>query len=127
MIIWKKILESTRYLGYYYGTPREFIIHTISKGLNLVLCLDIKGALFIKKAFHERAVRIFVKPPSLGVARSRILSRCAATHLEELKGRLNMAAKELSASSKYEYSVVNDNLNKAVKEVKKIIKWTISQ
>ncbi|MFC1657798.1 guanylate kinase [Candidatus Omnitrophota bacterium] len=123
----KKILEHTRYLGYDYGTPRDFLTEAVKKGINVILCLDIKGAIFVKRAFHKRAVTIFVKPPSLSIARQRIVRRCAKTRPEEVKGRLRLAAHELSYARQYDYYLVNDNLNQTLGEVVRIIQWAISR
>ncbi|MGD9014958.1 MAG: guanylate kinase [Candidatus Omnitrophota bacterium] len=123
----KKILEHTQYLGYDYGTPRDFIQQAIRKGLNIILCLDIKGASFIKQAFPNRAITIFVKPPSLDIARKRIVSRCTKTRPEEINRRIRLAHKELDHIHHYDYYLINDNLNRAIKEVVRIIQWTISQ
>jgi len=123
----KKILEHTHYLGYDYGTPRDFIQQAIKKGLNIILCLDIKGALFIKKAFPKKTITIFVKPPSLDIARKRIVSRCTKTRTEEINKRMRLASKELGHMHRYDYYLINDNLTKAIQEVVRIIQWIISQ
>ena len=123
----KKILEHTRYLGYYYGTPSSLLEQAIKKGLHIILCLDIKGALFLKRKYPDRTVTIFVKPPSLSIVKERILGRGAKTKPAELASRLQLASKELSYVNHYDYCLINDNLSKAVKEAEAIIQWTISQ
>lgn len=123
----KKILEHTRYLGYDYGTPRALIKQAKDKGKHIILCLDIKGASFIKRAYPDRAITIFVRPPSLSTAKQRILGRWAKTNPKELNQRIQLANKELSYVKRYDYCLVNDNLNKAIKEVERIILWRISQ
>jgi guanylate kinase len=117
----KKILEHTHYLGYDYGTSRNFLEQAIKKGLHLILCLDVKGAAFLNSRYPERTITIFVKPPSLDAAKKRIVGREAKTKTEELNKRLQLARKELSFVNKYNYCVVNDNLNQAIKQVVKII------
>ena len=121
----KKILERTRYLGYDYGTSRAYLEQAIAKGLHIILCLDNKGALFIKRRYSNRAVTIFVKPPSLKSVETRIAGRCSKTSRKELIQRLRLAARELSYAKQYDYCVENDNLDKAVNEVKGIIQWAI--
>ena len=123
----KKILEHTHYLGYDYGTPSNPLEQAIKKGLHIILCLDIKGALFVKRKYPDRTVTIFVKPPSLSIAKKRILGRCAETKSRELSQRLQVASKELDYVNYYDYFLINNNLNKAVKELKRIIQWAISQ
>jgi guanylate kinase len=123
----KKILEHTRYLGYDYGTPRSLLEKAIKRGSHIVLCLDIKGAMFLKKRYPGRTITIFVKPPSLNIAKKRILARTITTQPEELNKRLQLACTELDYIDKYDYCLINDNLDRAVKKVEKIIQWTIYQ
>lgn len=123
----KKILEHTRYLGYDYGTPRDSIERAIKKGLHIMLCLDLKGAQFIKREYPDRAITIFVKPPSLGIAKQRILTRSYQTNPREVNRRMRLASKELGYISRFDYCLVNDNLNRAIKEAKEIIEWNICQ
>ena len=67
----KKILEWTRYLGYYYGTPKGPLESQLNDGKNIGLCLDLKGARTLKKLYPNNTVTIFVLPPSLNVLKSR--------------------------------------------------------
>jgi guanylate kinase len=117
----KKILEHTRYLGYDYGTPSMLLEQSARRGLHIILCLDLKGASFVKRAYPARVVTIFIKPLSLSIVEQRILKRWAETGPEELDRRVQLASKELSCVDRYDYCLVNDNLNKAVKEIKGII------
>ena len=123
----KKILEHTRYLGYDYGTPRHILRQAKDKGLHIILCLDTKGASFIKRTYPDRTIMIFIRPPSLSIARQRILARVAETKPKELNQRLRLGDKELDCARYYDYCLVNDRLSRAIKEVKKIIQWTISR
>jgi len=117
----KKILEWTRYLGYYYATPRVFIERQIKKGKNIALCLDLKGALRLKRFFPDNTVLIFVKPPSIKVLLERISRRCRHTEPQEIKGRIQLAKLEIGGSRAYDYRLVNKNFEKTVKELKGII------
>ncbi len=117
----KKILEHTCYLGYDYGTPRALLEQAERKGSHIILCLDIKGASFLKRAYPDRTITIFLKPPSLSITKERILGRFAGTKPEELNRRLRLASKELNNTGCFDYCLVNDNLNKATGEVKGII------
>jgi len=123
----KKILEHTHYLGYDYGTSRQFIERAIAKGLNVILCLDIRGAKFLKKRYPRRTITIFIKPPSLDAVEQRILGRYANTSQGELNQRLQLASKELGYAKYCDYNLVNDDLRKATREVGQIIQWAISQ
>lgn len=117
----KKILEWTRYLGYYYGTPRDFVEEQLRKNKNLVFCLDSKGSLRIKKLYPKNTVTIFVMPPSLDVLQERIEKRCRKTKKEEINQRLKLAERELVLAAKYDYCVLNENLEQGIKKLKKII------
>lgn len=117
----KKILEHTRYLGYDYGTPCDSIERAIKRGLHVVLCLDVRGARFIKRQYPRRVVTIFVRPPSLRIARKRMVARSKKTLTREIKERIGLAGKELAYAQHYDYCLVNDDLNRAVKQAKGIV------
>jgi guanylate kinase len=116
----KKILESTRYLGYYYGTPKGPLESQLKSGRNLGLCLDLKGARIIKKIYPDRTVTVFVLPPSLGVLKRRIENRCRSTNKLEVAKRMHLARRELLAASQFDYCILNQNLRVALKEFKDI-------
>ena len=117
----EKLLEWTKYLGYYYATPKGFPGRGFRKSKHLILCLDLKGALYIKRAYPKNAVTIFVAPPSLDALRHRIVKRCHKTKQEEIKGRLMLARQEVLASRRYDYCIVNKDLPEAAKRLKGII------
>lgn len=117
----KKILEWTKYLGYYYATPKVFVEKQLKKGKHLILCLDLKGAFKIKSLYPKNTVLIFIIPPSLEALRERIGARCNKTRKEEIKERLKLARHELLASCRYDYCLVNKNLPQAVNELRQII------
>jgi len=117
----KKILEWTRYLGYYYATPKGFVERELRKGKNLALCLDLKGALQIKRIYPKNAVTIFIAPPSIEELRQRIKGRCSKTKQEEIMGRLELASEEMLEARRYDYSLVNEDLTQAQKMLKDII------
>ncbi len=116
----KKILEWTRYLGYYYGTPKALVEERIKKGKHLGLCLDLKGARVLKRIYPHNTITIFVLPPSLSVLKTRIEGRCRETNQKEVMQRLRLAQGELLAASKFDYCILNQNLRVALKELKKI-------
>ena len=116
-----KILEWTKYLGYYYATPRDFIEGQLYKARNIILCLDLKGAFTIKRRYPRNTVTIFVVPPSLDTLLHRITGRCNKTKKEEVRQRLELAREELSDAGRYDYCVVNKDLNQARKESQGII------
>ena len=117
----KKILEWTRYLGYYYGTKKDFLEERLSKGKHLALCLDLKGALRLKKLYPENTVTVFIDPPSIKELRKRIEGRCSKTKQEEINKRIRLAVEELKNSGRYDYVLKNKNLAHAEKKLKEII------
>ncbi|MCX5669276.1 MAG: guanylate kinase [Candidatus Omnitrophica bacterium] len=116
----KKILEWTRYLGYYYGTPKGPLEKQLKSSKSVGLCLDLKGARILKKIYPHNTVTIFVLPPSLSVLKERIQNRCRQTNPQEVKQRMLLAGRELRAAGKFDYCVLNQNLTVALKELKNI-------
>lgn len=117
----QKILEWTKYLGYYYGTARDFIEAQLKKTRSLVLCLDLKGAVRIKELYPKNAVTIFIMPPSLEELAWRIENRHRETSKEEITKRLRLAKREMSSAKEFDFCVVNNDLVQAVKALKGII------
>jgi guanylate kinase len=117
----KKFLEWTRYLGYYYATPKDFMERHLGRGRHIVLCLDLKGALKIKRLYPHNTVTVFVMSPSLEALRQRIKKRSKKVRSPEINQRMRLAKKELAAACRYDYSMVNKDLRQAVTELKEII------
>lgn len=115
------LLEWTKYLGYYYATPKEFIERQLHKSKHIILCLDLKGAFAIKRQYPKNTVTIFVMPPSLDALLHRIATRCNKTKEEEVRQRLRLAQEELAACDRYDYCVVNKDLGQAAKQLRDII------
>ena len=122
----KKILEWTRYLGYYYGTPKRFVDAQLKKGKNIGFCLDLKGAAILKKIYPNNTVTIFVLPPSLKALKTRIQKRCKCTAKQEIAQRLKLARREIKARSRFDYCILNKNLQTASAKLREIIKKAIS-
>jgi guanylate kinase len=116
----KKILEWTRYLGYYYGTPKTPVEERLNNGKHLGLCLDLKGARVLKRIYPHNTITIFVLPPSLSELKARIEGRCRETNKKEIAQRLRLAQGELLAASKFDYCILNQNLRAALGELKRI-------
>ncbi len=122
----KKILEWTRYLGYYYGTARDFLDKQLYKYRGIVLCLDLKGAVRIKRLYPKNTVTIFITPSSLKELSARIQKRCSKTKKEEIQKRIKLARREILASRSYDYRLVNKDLHRAIRELKSIIHKNLS-
>lgn len=104
----------------YYGTPKGHIENDLNKGINVILEIDIQGALKIKEKVPE-ALFIFIMPPSMEVLKERLINRKTETKAKILE-RFKTAYKEINEFKKYNYVVVNDKLDDAVDKVKAIIK-----
>ncbi len=117
----QKILEWTKYLGYYYGTGRDFVDSRLGAARNLILCLDLKGAGRIKKLYPKNSTTIFIMPPSLEELYIRLEKRHRETSNEEIKNRLRIAKREIANAGKFDFCVVNNDLAQAVKRLNEII------
>ncbi len=112
-------LEYTNYVGNYYGTPKEFIADKLEEGRDVILEIEIEGASNIKKLIPE-ALFIFIMPPSLKILKERLEKR-GTDSKEKILERFQTAYKEINEVSKYNYVVVNDDLNLAVDKVEAIL------
>lgn len=115
----KFFLEWSKPFGHYYATPKDFVEKKINKGKDVILSLDVNGALFFKKNF-KNAVLIYILPPSLKTLKDRLTHRSTDSFREILK-RLSFAKKDISNLKRYDYAVVNDNFTDAVNRFKTIL------
>lgn len=122
-LLWKKkgyFLETKQYLGNFYGTPRRFLEEASRKKKSLVFCIDVRGALELKKKFLKRAVLIFIFPPSRKTLEKRLRQRKSEEE-NLLKKRLRVAEKEVKYAKKYDYWIVNRNIKEAVRNLEYIL------
>jgi len=112
-------LEYAEVYGNFYGTPKSKVLEILHQGKDVILEIDIQGALKIKSTYPE-GIFIFILPPSMEELKSRITNRGSETP-ESLKTRLEAAYDEISFASKYDYAVVNDKVEDAVKKIESII------
>lgn len=117
----KKILEWTKYLGYYYGTEKSFVETQLQAAHSLVLCIDVIGARRIRKLYPHNSILIFVVPPSIKELERRIISRCPGTRPEEVRGRLARAKEEMKEARRFDYRLVNKDFALALNRLKKIV------
>ncbi len=114
-----EFVEWETFYGYYYGTLKKFINSTLESNKSIVLEVDVKGALKIKKEYPE-AVGIFIMPPSIEELKNRLRNRRTESN-EDLIKRIERAEMEIGYQKYFDYVVVNDNLNRAQKEVYDIL------
>jgi len=122
----EKNIKDNQFLEYaivhsnqYYGTPKAKIEEKRNNGISIILEIDIQGALKVKE-INKDAVFIFIMPPSMKVLKERLINRHTESE-EKIMERFKTAYKELNEYKKYNYVVVNDDLNEAVEKVKSII------
>lgn len=109
------------YQGTCYGTLESEVKRVTDSGKNLIMDVDVKGALNIKKKYGENALSLFIEPPSVEVLEQRLYSRGTDSE-ETIKKRLDKAKYELSFAREFDKIIVNDNLESAVAETLKEIK-----
>jgi len=111
-------LEYSEHFGNYYGTLREFVTEKL-KEKDVLLEIDVNGALAVKKAYPE-AVLIMVTPPSIEELKNRLIGR-GTESLEKIEERIQRVEYELNKQSEYDHVVINDSLFKAVSDIENIM------
>lgn len=114
------MLEYAEYVGNYYGTPKSFIEKTLAAGRDVLLEIDVQGALQVKEKMPEGAY-IFLTPPDLGALKERLIGR-GTEAMEGIDRRVSAATAEIRMMANYDYAVVNDEVPLAVDRIKDIIK-----
>ena len=115
-----KFLEHARYVGNYYGTPRDYVEQERNKGKNVILEIDVQGGLQVIEKCSD-CISIFVMPPSIDELRNRLSGR--GTEKEEvINKRVDEAQREIKQGSVYKYHVVNNEIETSIKEVSDILK-----
>jgi guanylate kinase len=112
-------IEYAEVYGNYYGTPREFVEQNIQKGKDVLLEIDIQGALQVKEKYKE-GVFVFILPPSMEELKCRITKRGTEDEKEILK-RFECAYREINYVSKYNYFIINDTVERATAKLRAII------
>ncbi len=120
-----RFMEWARVHGSLYGTERSCVEKSLAEGRTILLDIDVRGALEIKRKFPG-ALLIFISPPSMAELERRLRSRGANTE-NSIKQRLAEAENEMRQMKNYDHTVVNDSLEKAIYSVQDIIKKKIKQ
>lgn len=114
-----EFLEYARYVDNYYGTPRFYVEEMLAKGKNVILEIEIQGAMQIK-AKNSEAVLVFVTPPSFEELRNRLVGRGTET-ADVIESRLRRASEEAEGMPSYDYILVNDQVEDCVDRLHQII------
>ena len=115
----RKLVEYAQYVNNYYGTPKEYVEQKMAEGKDVILEIEIQGALKVKKRFPD-ALLLFVTPPSAEELRRRLVGRGTET-LEVINARLARAAEEASGMAPDDYLLINDDLDRCVEEMHQLI------
>jgi len=119
MISGDELIEWVEYCDNYYGTPRQYVSELLNEGYNVILEIEVEGALKVRKKFPE-SILIFILPPSFAELEKRIKSR-GTESLDTIKKRLEQARKEIQFIHNYDYVIVNSEIDKAAEEIRCIL------
>ena len=128
MIAQGELIEYANYVGNYYGTPKAYVEEQLRAGKDVILEIEIQGALNIKSQFPN-ALLLFIAPPSADVLKERLVGRGTETQ-EVIEQRLARAVEESMGIENYDYLVVNDDLDECVENVHQMIQsagWKMSR
>lgn len=119
MIRKDQLIEYARYVNHYYGTPRDYVETRLAEGTDVILEIEIQGALNVKKKYPD-AILIFVLPPTAKELERRLTGRGTET-AEVIRQRLSRAYEEADGMEMYDYILVNDSVDRCVEELHRLI------
>ncbi|MGN1377692.1 MAG: guanylate kinase [Dorea sp.] len=119
MIAKDELIEYAKYVDNYYGTPREYVEEQMKAGKDVILEIEIQGALKVREKFPD-ALLLFVTPPSAKELKKRLVNRGTET-MDVIEFRMNRAKEEALGMDQYDYLIINDDLQECVEEVHRII------
>lgn len=119
MIAKEELIEYASYVENYYGTPREYVKKQLDAGKDVILEIEIQGALKVKETFPDTLL-LFVTPPSAAELERRLVGRGTET-MEVIESRMKRAVEEAKGMDRYDYLIINDDLGVCVEEMHTII------
>lgn len=119
MIEKKELIEWAEYVGNYYGTPKAYVEEQLSKGKDVILEIEIQGALQVRNIFPDVTL-VFVTPPTAKELKERLVSR-GTEDLATIEKRMTRAIEESKFMPQYDYIVINDKLEDCVEELHQLI------
>ena len=120
MIAKGELIEYAKYVENYYGTPRDYVEKKLDEGKDVILEIEIQGALNVKKMFPDTLL-LFVTPPSAEELKKRLVGRGTET-MDVIESRMDRACEEAQGMENYDYLIVNDSLDRCVEEMHSIIR-----
>lgn len=115
-----ELIEYAKYVENYYGTPRDYVEEKLNEGKDVILEIEIQGALKVKEAFPDTLL-LFVTPPTAAELKDRLVGRGTET-MDVIESRMSRACEEAEGMDQYDYLIVNDDLNRCVEEMHRIIR-----
>ena len=119
MIEQNELIEYAQYVGNYYGTPREYVETQLDAGKNVILEIELQGAMKVKELIKD-VVLIFITPPSAKELKERLIGR-GTEDMDTINARLARAVEESVFMDKYDYLLINDKLDECIEELHNII------
>ena len=119
MIAQGQLIEYAQYVNHYYGTPKEYVESQMAAGKDVILEIEIQGALKVKKRFPDTLL-LFVTPPSAQELKRRLVGRGTET-IEVINARLRRAAEEAAGMEAYDYLLINDEIDRCVEQMHQLI------
>ena len=119
MIAQDELIEYANYVGNYYGTPKAYVESQLAAGKDVILEIEIQGALKVKEQFPETLL-LFVTPPNMTILKERLVGRGTET-MEVIEQRMSRAAEEAEGILSYDYLLINDDLQTCVEQMHHII------
>ncbi|MBQ6814324.1 MAG: guanylate kinase [Lachnospiraceae bacterium] len=119
MIANDQLIEYAQYVGNYYGTPKEYVESMLNQGKDVILEIEMQGAMKVKEKMPDTLL-VFVTPPSAQELKNRLVGR-GTEDMDTINARLKRANEEVYYMDKYDYLLINDDLDQCVKELHEII------
>ena len=113
------LIEYAKYVGNYYGTPKEYVESMLDEGKDVILEIEMQGAMKVKEKMPETLL-VFVTPPTAAELKNRLVGR-GTEDMATIEARLKRASEETVYMDKYDYLLINDDLDECVKELHGII------
>lgn len=119
MMVKEELIEYAQYVNHYYGTPKEYVLNQMKMGKDVILEIEIQGALKVKQHFSA-AILIFVMPPNAEELKRRLIGR-GTENMDVINARLRRAAEEAEGMEAYDYILINDKIDTCVEEMHRMI------
>ena len=119
LIACDELIEHAQYVGNYYGTPKKYVEECLNKGMNVILEIEVVGALQVKKKYPD-AMTVFMTTKDAATLKKRLVGRGTETP-EKIEQRLKRAVEEAEYISSYDFILVNDDLDRCIEELKGLV------